>query len=271
MADNISPNEKNLSESDNDKNKIEKEQKEKMADWINNFKSNTLTRIQKFETKLGHKLILMSQTADKEISSRAFRIVGIFDAEMESTEKQFVFVHTSAVQQMLKLSESISEISIILPRREQVDRIAEEVRNALPGGYAVRIELSGDPLPCRVKAVAINVVEDDAETVVEAGGRDRRAHDLEIDIDQAVQRNRRQPESAPHIERHLQPLLAKTLEKPYRPPKRRRPDKNRSGRRERCLRRQHQPRHEHSRDPPHHAGRSVPPHGSLVRRLAKDP
>ena len=52
MAENISQNEKNLSESDNDKNKIVKEQKEKMADWINNFKSNTLTRIQKFETKL---------------------------------------------------------------------------------------------------------------------------------------------------------------------------------------------------------------------------
>ena len=32
------------------------------------------------------------EMVDQEIASRAFRIVGIFKAEMEATEKQFVFV-----------------------------------------------------------------------------------------------------------------------------------------------------------------------------------
>lgn len=93
--------------------------------------------LDKFETKLGRKLVLMSQAMDKEISSRAFRIIGIFDAEMESTEKQFVFVSMSAAQQMLKLGKSISEISVILPDREDVDRIADEMRSALPTDYEV--------------------------------------------------------------------------------------------------------------------------------------
>ena len=45
-----------------------------------------------FGTKLGHKLVLMSQDREGEIASQAFRIVGIFHAEMEATEKAFVFV-----------------------------------------------------------------------------------------------------------------------------------------------------------------------------------
>jgi ABC-type lipoprotein release transport system permease subunit len=64
--------------------------------------------LQKFETKIGRKLVLMSQDTTQEIASRAFRIVGVFKAEMESTEKQFVFVTRSASQKMLKLDEGIS-------------------------------------------------------------------------------------------------------------------------------------------------------------------
>ena len=45
--------------------------------------------IEKFETRLGRKLVLMSQAADREMSSRAFTIVGVFRAELAATEKQF--------------------------------------------------------------------------------------------------------------------------------------------------------------------------------------
>mgnify|MGYP001829138034 CR=1 FL=1 len=68
--------------------------------------------LEKFETKLGRKLVLMSQDTGKEIASQAFRIVGIFSAELEATEKQFVFVTLPAAQQMLKMRHSISEVSI---------------------------------------------------------------------------------------------------------------------------------------------------------------
>jgi ABC-type lipoprotein release transport system permease subunit len=88
--------------------------------------------LQKFETKIGRKLVLMSQDTTQEIASRAFRIVGVFKAEMESTEKQFVFVTRSASQKMLKLDEGISEISILLS--EGYDNLAayENLKSALP-------------------------------------------------------------------------------------------------------------------------------------------
>ena len=88
--------------------------------------------VDKFETKLGRKIIMMSQDTNREVASRAFRIVGIFEAEMQSTEKQFIFVTKSAAQHMLKLKDGISEVSIILPDQEGVEQTADNLRTALP-------------------------------------------------------------------------------------------------------------------------------------------
>jgi ABC-type lipoprotein release transport system permease subunit len=57
----------------------------------------------------------MSQDTTGEIASRAFRIIGTYQAEMQSTEKMYVFVNRTASQKMLKLNGGISEVSIIFP------------------------------------------------------------------------------------------------------------------------------------------------------------
>ena len=88
--------------------------------------------MKKFDTRPGRKLILMSQDTHGEIASRAFRIVGIFKAEMETTEKQFVFVMRRASQKMLGLGEAISEISILLPEKPENPEIYHRLKTALP-------------------------------------------------------------------------------------------------------------------------------------------
>ncbi|MBN1614435.1 MAG: ABC transporter permease [Deltaproteobacteria bacterium] len=87
---------------------------------------------EKFETGLGKKLVLMTQDTEKNIASRAFRIVGIYRAEMEATEKQFVFVTLPAAREMLKLEKGISEISILLPGHEMVAATLASLRDAPP-------------------------------------------------------------------------------------------------------------------------------------------
>ena len=91
--------------------------------------------IEKFNTKIGNKLILMSQDTQKEIASKAFRIVGIFSAESEAVEKQIVFVPISQAAKMLKMGDSISEISIMLPRLDitgkNETRAAEKLKAAI--------------------------------------------------------------------------------------------------------------------------------------------
>jgi ABC-type lipoprotein release transport system permease subunit len=88
--------------------------------------------IRKFETKIGNKLVLMSQDANGEIASRAFRIAGVFQAELESTEKQFVFVNIAAAQEMLGVGDGICEVAVLLPSHRQVDAVADRLRGSLP-------------------------------------------------------------------------------------------------------------------------------------------
>ena len=62
---------------------------------------------ERFETRLGRKLILTAQNLEGEIVSRAFRVRGIFRAEMEATEKSYLFITRQAAQEMLGLGGSI--------------------------------------------------------------------------------------------------------------------------------------------------------------------
>ena len=106
------------------------------GDYLDQADSNGIligqALLDKFETKIGRKLVLMSQDMELEIASRAFRIVGVFRAEMESTEKQFVFVSRSAGQKMLKLGHGISEIAILLPDGHRNQDAHEKLRAAMP-------------------------------------------------------------------------------------------------------------------------------------------
>ena len=92
---------------------------------------------EKFDTEVGKKLVLMSQDTADEMASRAFRITGIYTAEMSSTEKQFAFVHMDTAREMLKLPDGISEVSIRLPDDENLDRTASDLRASLGDGFAV--------------------------------------------------------------------------------------------------------------------------------------
>lgn len=92
---------------------------------------------EKFDTHPGNKLVIMSRDTTGETASRAFRIVGIFKAEMEATEKQFAFVHIQTAQQMLKLDAAISEFCIILADDSRLESTAKSLADALGSDFEV--------------------------------------------------------------------------------------------------------------------------------------
>ena len=100
----------------------------------------------RFDTKLGHKLILMTQDKTGQIASKAYRIRGIFQAEMESTEKAYVFVTQKSARKMLKMGPAISEISILLPSPDQAARTATALEAEL-GGQALNVRTWQEALP----------------------------------------------------------------------------------------------------------------------------
>ena len=91
--------------------------------------------LEKYETSLGKRLILMAPRADGEIKSRSFRIVGVYDAEMEATEKQFAFISMKAGRKFL--GEGISEVAVGLPGQDisgvEEKEIAMRLQEKLPG------------------------------------------------------------------------------------------------------------------------------------------
>lgn len=86
----------------------------------------------KMETRLGRKLILTTQDASGEVVSRAFRISGIYAAEMVSTEKAYVFVDIEAAKAMLGMAGQISEIVIRLPETGAASTVAASLKSAEP-------------------------------------------------------------------------------------------------------------------------------------------
>ncbi|SCY83326.1 ABC transporter permease [Desulfoluna spongiiphila] len=99
-----------------------------------------------YEARIGHKLILMSQDATGEIASKAFRIVGIFDADMEATEKTYLFVPLEAAQQMLGLGDKLSEVSILLPAMEG-ERATADILTAALGDETLTVTTWQERLP----------------------------------------------------------------------------------------------------------------------------
>jgi ABC-type lipoprotein release transport system permease subunit len=108
----------------------------------------------RMETRIGRKLILMSQDADGQIASAAFRIRGIFSAELEATEKSYLFITLSAAQKMLKTGNEISEIAILLPDHNAAQKTTELLQPQLED-YNLRVRSWRQILPLITAALKL--------------------------------------------------------------------------------------------------------------------
>ena len=87
--------------------------------------------LDKFDTKTGKKLILMTRNRLGKVTSKAFRIRGVYKAEMEATEKTYLFVTMSGARKLLNMQTAISEVSIVLSEEKQVEPIAKVLNEKL--------------------------------------------------------------------------------------------------------------------------------------------
>ncbi len=84
------------------------------------------------ETALGRRVVLMSQDVNNELVDRGFRVIGLFDADPEAIETDYVFIGLTIAQQMLKLGNHISEIAIVTPDRKRLDGLLARLRVVAP-------------------------------------------------------------------------------------------------------------------------------------------
>jgi len=101
--------------------------------------------LQRLQTRLGKRVVVMSQDPDNTIADRGFRIVGVFRAELASREESIVYTGRDTIQAMLGVGTDISEIAILGHDYRAPEGLALSIRKAVPVDYEVLSWLELDP------------------------------------------------------------------------------------------------------------------------------
>jgi len=101
--------------------------------------------MQRLESRLGKRVVLMSQDPDNAIADRGFKIVGVFRADLESFEESVVYAGIEVVQTMLAVGADVSEIAVMGFDYRTPESLASEIRSAVPADREVLSWLELDP------------------------------------------------------------------------------------------------------------------------------
>ncbi len=101
--------------------------------------------LERLETRLGKRVVVMSQDPNNNVADRGFRIVGVYKATLEGQEERFVYGGRSNIQSLLKMGSQVSEIAITGHDYRAVDELLASIRQARPPGSEVLpwMELEG--------------------------------------------------------------------------------------------------------------------------------
>ena len=101
--------------------------------------------LQRLETRLGKRVVVMSQDPDNTIADRGFRVVGVFKADLESREESIIYAGRNVVQDMLGMGTDVSEIAILGHDYRQPEALAKSIREAAGSDLEVLSWLELDP------------------------------------------------------------------------------------------------------------------------------
>jgi ABC-type lipoprotein release transport system permease subunit len=96
-------------------------------------------------TEIGKRIVLMSQDPDNDIADRGFRVVGLFEANMQSFEENFLFAGKATVQKMLRIGDQVSELVVLGDDYRDVDSEFEKVSQLVDGNVEVKRWFELDP------------------------------------------------------------------------------------------------------------------------------
>ena len=101
--------------------------------------------LQRLESRLGKRVVLMSQDPDNAIAEGGFRVVGVFKAELESREESFVYAGRDVVQAMLGIGTDVSEIAVLGQDYQAPEVLTAAIRSTVSADHEVMSWLELDP------------------------------------------------------------------------------------------------------------------------------
>jgi ABC-type lipoprotein release transport system permease subunit len=93
---------------------------------------------ERLETRLGKRIVIMSQDPDNNIADRGFRIVGLYKAKLEALEEMNVYAARGTLQKLLKIGDRVTEIAIVDKDMQNIDPLFKRIKAATPAGLETK-------------------------------------------------------------------------------------------------------------------------------------
>lgn len=90
---------------------------------------NLATRL---KTRIGKRVVVMSQAADGHLAERAFRVVGLFAAARQA-EDGFAFTGLTSAQSFVGIGRDVTEIALALKTEDALDATVASLKASSPG------------------------------------------------------------------------------------------------------------------------------------------
>ena len=68
---------------------------------------------ERLETEVGKRVVVLTQDPSNEIVDRGFRVIGVYEAQVASTEEIYAFAGRSTLQMLLGIGGQVSEIAVL--------------------------------------------------------------------------------------------------------------------------------------------------------------
>jgi ABC-type lipoprotein release transport system permease subunit len=81
----------------------------------------------RLDTEVGKRVVIMSQDPDNDIADRGYRVVGLFQANLEQHEEVFVFAGKATVQKMLGIEDRVTEVVVVAEDFRHLEELTDLV------------------------------------------------------------------------------------------------------------------------------------------------
>ena len=93
---------------------------------------------ERLETRLGKRVVVMSQDPDNNIRERGFRIVGIYRARLPGLEEFNVYAARDTMQRLLRIEGRVSQIIVVGEDYREIEPLYRQLRQQAPPDLQVR-------------------------------------------------------------------------------------------------------------------------------------
>ncbi len=88
--------------------------------------------LERLETQLGKRVVIMTQDPDNNIAERGFRVVGIYKAKMPGLEEYNVYAARDTLQSLLKVGNKISQVAIVGDNFRDIEALYKNIKAVTP-------------------------------------------------------------------------------------------------------------------------------------------